>query len=76
MAYRLRRRDLVKKVRMRPPNNRASRSRGAVTHRRRCILRGQVRSKCEATLWVGGSIWLLSYLDFVHVVLEGDKVDR
>ena len=48
MAKRLRRRDLVKKV----------------------------RSKCEATLWVGGCIWLLSYLDFIHVVLESNKVDR
>ena len=48
MAKRLRRRDLVKKV----------------------------RSKCEAILWLGGCIWLLHYLDFVHVVLESNKVDR
>ena len=36
----------------------------------------QVRSKCEATLWVGGCIWLLKYLDFIYVVLESNKVDR
>jgi len=35
-----------------------------------------VRSKCEATLWVGGCIWLLKYLDFIYVVLESNKVDR
>ena len=36
----------------------------------------KVRSKCEAILWLGGCIWLLHYLDFVHVVLESNKVDR
>eukprot|EP01047_Picozoa_sp_COSAG01_P007937 COSAG01_NODE_306_length_19162_cov_14.196611_13_plen_81_part_00 len=36
----------------------------------------QVRSKCEAVLWIGACIWLLRYLDFVHVVLESNKVDR
>jgi len=35
-----------------------------------------VRSKIEAVVWLGGTAALLRYLDFIHVVLYSNRVDR